>query len=160
MFFCEKCRKKRNWPDSIGKSYGRCEVCGQSTLCNDVPSCALPTPPSPKPKPKIKPKPKPKPPEPDPEYDWEYCECGCHGHSLSVGGQHYWVHTALVYDKNGKCIGAGKLTLYPGHGPYRTPYGTFESYKDINKFLLPRAQKALEEAVQVFRILKLRVDKP
>jgi hypothetical protein len=42
MFFCEKCREKNDWPDSIMKSFGKCEVCGEHASCNDVPSRALP----------------------------------------------------------------------------------------------------------------------
>ena len=44
MFFCEKCRVKKQWPESFGKSVGPCEVCGKVELCNDVPSGALPLP--------------------------------------------------------------------------------------------------------------------
>ncbi len=42
MFFCEKCRVKRDWPESLGKSRGPCEICGKTEICNDVPSSALP----------------------------------------------------------------------------------------------------------------------
>lgn len=45
MFFCDPCRDKNNWPDSIGRSYGRCEVCGDKGSCNNVPSRFLPPPP-------------------------------------------------------------------------------------------------------------------
>ena len=44
MFYCEPCRKERNWPDSIGKSYGRCEVCGETRSCNDRAASTLPLP--------------------------------------------------------------------------------------------------------------------
>lgn len=44
MFFCGKCEKKNDWPNSIFKSFGRCEVCGKSAECNDVPSSYLPMP--------------------------------------------------------------------------------------------------------------------
>lgn len=43
MFYCEKCQKKNNWPDSLAKSSGRCEICGEDALCNDVPSSELST---------------------------------------------------------------------------------------------------------------------
>lgn len=44
MFYCEKCRIKKNWPESISKSYGRCEICKKTEECNDVPSKRLPKP--------------------------------------------------------------------------------------------------------------------
>jgi hypothetical protein len=45
MFFCEKCRKERNWPESLFKSFGSCEVCGNSAQpCHDVKSSLLPLP--------------------------------------------------------------------------------------------------------------------
>ena len=42
MFYCDRCAKKRNWPISWSKSCGRCELCGQVAVCNDVPSEDLP----------------------------------------------------------------------------------------------------------------------
>jgi len=42
MFFCEPCRKSKGWPQSIRMSKGRCEVCGGSADCHDVPSRHLP----------------------------------------------------------------------------------------------------------------------
>lgn len=47
MFYCEACRQKRNWPESWGQSYGRCEVCGNTAICNDTPSSQLPKRPAP-----------------------------------------------------------------------------------------------------------------
>ena len=44
MFFCEKCRKKNGWFEAIGKSYGRCEICGKVDLCHDIPCKYLPMP--------------------------------------------------------------------------------------------------------------------
>lgn len=44
MFFCEECRKARRWPQSLGGSYGRCEICGNEDSCYDVPSKFLPIP--------------------------------------------------------------------------------------------------------------------
>lgn len=44
MFFCEPCRTEREWPNSISKSRGRCECCGNSAVYNDVPSRFLPVP--------------------------------------------------------------------------------------------------------------------
>ena len=42
MFYCDNCAKKRSWPAAIFKSYGRCEVCKDLGVCNDVPSTDLP----------------------------------------------------------------------------------------------------------------------
>lgn len=44
MFYCNQCKDKNDWPESIARSHGRCEVCGKSRDCNDVPSGALPPP--------------------------------------------------------------------------------------------------------------------
>ncbi len=41
MFYCEDCSKKNKWPASLAKSYGQCECCGKTAICNDVPSCQL-----------------------------------------------------------------------------------------------------------------------
>lgn len=38
MFFCEKCKKEHNYPESMCKSYGICEICGEKAECYDVPS--------------------------------------------------------------------------------------------------------------------------
>ncbi len=43
MFYCDECREKRKWPESMHKSYGKCELCGKTSMCNDVPSKDLPT---------------------------------------------------------------------------------------------------------------------
>lgn len=42
MFFCEKCRVRNKWFTSFGQSYGRCEICGKTAECHDVPSKYLP----------------------------------------------------------------------------------------------------------------------
>ena len=42
MFYCELCREIRNWPESMIRSRGRCEICGLTASCYDVPSSALP----------------------------------------------------------------------------------------------------------------------
>lgn len=42
MFFCDTCAKKKKWPKSLAQSFGPCEVCGVKTICNDVPTAALP----------------------------------------------------------------------------------------------------------------------
>jgi|WetSurMetagenome_2_1015567.scaffolds.fasta_scaffold160858_2 hypothetical protein len=43
MFYCDKCRKKYNWPESMCKSRGKCEICDKISSCNDVPSSRLPS---------------------------------------------------------------------------------------------------------------------
>lgn len=42
MFYCGSCAKKKNWPSTISRSRGRCEVCGDEAVCNDMPSSKLP----------------------------------------------------------------------------------------------------------------------
>lgn len=45
MFYCAPCATKNGWPDYGARaSYGRCEVCGNTAGCNDVPSSCLPIP--------------------------------------------------------------------------------------------------------------------
>jgi hypothetical protein len=44
MFYCEGCRVKRDWPESMTTSRGPCEVCGKLRDCHDVPSKFLPLP--------------------------------------------------------------------------------------------------------------------
>jgi hypothetical protein len=44
VFYCNKCKDKNKWPDSYVKSVGRCEMCGDAAVCNDVPSAYLPAP--------------------------------------------------------------------------------------------------------------------
>lgn len=44
MFYCNQCAKEKEWPYSICKSYGKCEICGDSCKCNDMPSSILPEP--------------------------------------------------------------------------------------------------------------------
>lgn len=46
MFYCEPCRIKNKWPESFGKSYGPCELCGKKAECHDRPSSSLPLPPT------------------------------------------------------------------------------------------------------------------
>ena len=41
MFFCEKCRKKNNWPGIVAISFGSCEICGATTNCYEIPSDTL-----------------------------------------------------------------------------------------------------------------------
>lgn len=46
MFYCEPCRVQHSWPQGLGgpfsMSHGRCEICGQTAECHDVPSSHLP----------------------------------------------------------------------------------------------------------------------
>jgi hypothetical protein len=44
MFYCEECRKKKGWPESMMRSFGPCEVCRQTRECYDVSSKHLPWP--------------------------------------------------------------------------------------------------------------------
>ena len=44
MFYCKKCAEKYEYPETMFKSIGRCECCGDSTECNDMPSRLLPEP--------------------------------------------------------------------------------------------------------------------
>ena len=50
MFYCNKCRCRCQYPESICKSicksYGMCEICKETNECNNVPSYALPDHPS------------------------------------------------------------------------------------------------------------------
>jgi hypothetical protein len=45
MFYCEKCRVERKWPEGFMKSRGNCELCGNIAHCHDRPSWSLPRPP-------------------------------------------------------------------------------------------------------------------
>ena len=44
MFFCDKCAEQNNWPQSVVRSRGRCEVCGEVAVCYDMPCSCLPKP--------------------------------------------------------------------------------------------------------------------
>lgn len=48
MFYCETCKEKNKYPESIMVSYGRCEICGETAECYDMPSAYLPKKDSPK----------------------------------------------------------------------------------------------------------------
>lgn len=41
MFYCEKCKKEYGYPESMFKSFGVCEICGEKAPCFDVPSKLL-----------------------------------------------------------------------------------------------------------------------
>lgn len=43
MFYCKPCKEKNDWPTSMFRSYGKCEVCRKYDHCYDVPSSRLPT---------------------------------------------------------------------------------------------------------------------
>lgn len=38
MFYCNDCAEKRDWPHTMFKSKGMCEVCGQIRVCNEKPA--------------------------------------------------------------------------------------------------------------------------
>lgn len=42
MFYCNPCAKENDWPETITCSFGPCEVCGNSSICNEMPSKLLP----------------------------------------------------------------------------------------------------------------------
>lgn len=42
MYYCENCRKEKNWPKSLVRSLGKCEICDDDALCYDMPSSRLP----------------------------------------------------------------------------------------------------------------------
>lgn len=47
MFYCEECAKRNDWPHDFcwqQVSFGRCEICGRTDSCFDVPSRLLPEP--------------------------------------------------------------------------------------------------------------------
>ena len=42
MFYCDDCRIKRNYPERLFQSRGRCEICKKVAMCNEVKSEYLP----------------------------------------------------------------------------------------------------------------------
>lgn len=38
MFYCDKDAVKNDWPLTMFRSYGCCEICGEVTNCSDYPS--------------------------------------------------------------------------------------------------------------------------
>lgn len=38
MFYCNECAVKYGYPESLGKSIGKCECCDSIAECNDTPS--------------------------------------------------------------------------------------------------------------------------
>lgn len=59
MFYCDPCAKENGYPESMGKSEGKCEMCGEWETCNNVPSSHLP-----------------KPDKLEPEVSFDQYECG------------------------------------------------------------------------------------
>jgi hypothetical protein len=49
MFYCEECRRKRDWPQAFTTSFGKCECCGLTNICYELPSSLLPEPKEPNP---------------------------------------------------------------------------------------------------------------
>jgi len=44
MFYCDACAKKYDYPETLFKSVGRCECCGEQAVCNEMRSTLLPPP--------------------------------------------------------------------------------------------------------------------
>ena len=44
MFYCTKCAEDRKWPETMFKSRGKCETCGEVAVCNEMASKNLPVP--------------------------------------------------------------------------------------------------------------------
>ena len=38
MFYCDGCAKEKEYPVSMARSLGSCEICGNKRVCNDVPT--------------------------------------------------------------------------------------------------------------------------
>lgn len=41
MFYCDPCRRKRNYPESLCKTLIRCWHCNQKRICNETPQAEL-----------------------------------------------------------------------------------------------------------------------
>lgn len=41
MFYCMLCAEDSDYPETLFKSRGPCELCGMVALCNDLPSSRL-----------------------------------------------------------------------------------------------------------------------
>ena len=46
MFYCHDCAQHHEYPETMSKSQGNCEICGRTRLCNDRTSSSLPLPPA------------------------------------------------------------------------------------------------------------------
>lgn len=44
MYYCNDCMNKKNWPGSLARSYGECEICRTVGECHDRKSSSLPKP--------------------------------------------------------------------------------------------------------------------
>jgi hypothetical protein len=44
MFYCDSCADKNGYPKSMGKSRGRCEICKEPSVCNNIATSLLPPP--------------------------------------------------------------------------------------------------------------------
>ena len=44
MFYCNDCAKKYEYPETLFKSVGKCECCGEKKVCNEMKSSELPKP--------------------------------------------------------------------------------------------------------------------
>lgn len=42
MFYCDPCAKEHGYPETIMRSYGQCEICDESAVCNSRASALLP----------------------------------------------------------------------------------------------------------------------
>ena len=42
MFYCDPCAREREWPISMARSLGSCELCGRKRVCNDVHPSKIP----------------------------------------------------------------------------------------------------------------------
>lgn len=45
MFYCDPCARTKDWPITMFKSRGGCEICGKIAVCNETKSSELPLPP-------------------------------------------------------------------------------------------------------------------
>jgi len=41
MFYCNDCAEKNGYPETLSKSFGKCEICGNNASCNDCPTSKL-----------------------------------------------------------------------------------------------------------------------
>lgn len=48
MFYCDPCAKEYNYPETIMRSYGQCEICDKMAVCNSRAAALLPKPKRPK----------------------------------------------------------------------------------------------------------------
>lgn len=41
MFYCKECKEAHSYPETITRSFGSCEICGDEALCYDSPAAVL-----------------------------------------------------------------------------------------------------------------------